>query len=114
MSAITTHVLDISTGRSGAGIATLLERRTHTAGWQSIAEGMTDTDGRLNDLLSSSEAFLPGHYRLIFETGPYYLLLGIECFFPQVTVSFVVKDAMQHYHVPVLISPFGYSTFRGK
>ncbi len=114
MSAITTYILDTSTGKPGAGISTVLERRTHTAGWLAIAEGITDIDGRINDLLSPKDAFLPGHYRFIFETGPYYLLLGVECFFPQVTVSFVVKDAMQHYHVPVLVSPFGYSTFRGR
>ena len=113
MSAITTHILDVSLGLPGVGIPVTLERKTHTAGWQTIAEGMTDTDGRVNDLLSIKEAFLPGHYRLVFETGPYFLLRNVECFFPQVTVSFVVRDAVQHYHVPLLLSPFGYSTYRG-
>ncbi|CAN5484275.1 hydroxyisourate hydrolase [soil metagenome] len=113
MSAITTHILDTSTGKPGAGISVVLERKSHSAGWQAIAEGMTDIDGRLNDLLDTREVFLPGHYRLIFETGPYFLLQNVECFFPQITVSFVVKDPMQHYHVPVLLSPFGYSTYRG-
>lgn len=113
MSAITTHILDVSLGLPGVGIPVTLERKTHSAGWQAIAEGMTDTDGRVNDLLSIKEAFLPGHYRLVFETGPYFLLRNIECFFPQVTVSFVVRDAAQHYHVPLLLSPFGYSTYRG-
>lgn len=113
MSAITTHILDTTSGTPGAGIPVSLERKTHTAGWQAIAEGITDIEGRINDLLSPHEAFLPGHYRLRFETGPYFLLHGIECFFPQVTVSFVVKDPTQHYHVPLLFSPFGYSTYRG-
>lgn len=113
MSAITTHILDTTTGKPGAGIAVVLERKTHTAGWQAIAEGMTDIDGRINDLLSPREAFLPGHYRLIFETGPHFLMRNMECFFPQVTVSFVVKDSAQHFHVPLLLSPFGYSTYRG-
>lgn len=113
MSAITTHILDVSIGLPGVGIPVALERKTHSAGWQAIAEGMTDTDGRVNDLLSIKEAFLPGHYRLVFETGPYFLLRNIECFFPQVTVSFVVRDTVQHYHVPLLLSPFGYSTYRG-
>lgn len=113
MSAITTHILDVSLGIPGVGIPVTLERNTHSAGWQAIAEGITDTDGRLNDLLSIKEAFLPGHYRLIYETGPYFLLRNVECFFPQVTVSFVVRDTAEHYHVPLLLSPFAYSTYRG-
>lgn len=113
MSPITTHILDITSGKPGAGIPVVLERKTHSAGWQAIAEGMTDIDGRVDDLLSTREAFLPGHYRLIFEIGPYFLLQNMECFFPQVTVSFVVKDPIRHYHVPLHMSPFGYSTYRG-
>lgn len=113
MSAITTHVLDTSTGRPGAGIAVVLERKTDSAGWQAIAEGTADSDGRIKDLLLANEILVPAHYRLIFETGPYFLLQNIECFFPQVTISFVVEDAEQHYHVPLLVSPFGYSTYRG-
>ncbi len=113
MSAITTHILDTSTGNPGAGIPVVLERKTHTSGWKDIADGITDVDGRINDLISPTEVFLPGHYRLIFETGAYFLLSSVECFFPQITVSFVVKDPMQHYHVPLLLSPFGYSTYRG-
>lgn len=113
MSAITTHVLDTSIGRPGAGILVTLERKTHTAGWQTIAEGMTNIDGRISDLLSASEAFLTGHYRLNFEIGPYFMLRNIECFFPHISIGFVVRDSQQHYHVPVLLSPFGYSTYRG-
>jgi len=113
MSPITTHILDTTSGKPGAGIPVVLERKTHTAGWQTIAEGVTDLDGRLNDLLSENEAFMPGHYRLLFETGAYFLTLGVECFFPQITVSFVVKDPIPHYHLPLLLSPFGYSTYRG-
>ncbi len=113
MSAITTHILNTTSGKPGAGIPVVLERKTHSAGWQVIAEGMTDIDGRVNDLLSTRDAFLPGHYRLMFEIGPYFLMQNIECFFPQVTISFVVKDTVEHYHVPLLLSPFGYSTYRG-
>jgi 5-hydroxyisourate hydrolase len=113
MNAITTHVLDTTMGRPGAGIPVMLERKTHTAGWQVIAEALTDIDGRINALLPAKDAFLPGHYRLIYETGAYFLMRNIECFFPQVTISFVVKDTTQHYHVPLLLSPFGYTTYRG-
>jgi 5-hydroxyisourate hydrolase len=113
MSAITTHILDTTAGVPGAGIPVVLERKTHSAGWQVIAEGMTDFDGRANELMSANDVFLPGHYRLIFDTGAYFAMRDIECFFPQVTVSFVVRDAMKHYHIPLLLSPFGYSTYRG-
>ena len=113
MSHITTHVLDTSTGKPAPGIHVRLERKTHSSGWQTIGESLTDTDGRAGGLAPIQEAFLPGHYRLVFETGPYFLLSNIECFFPQVTVSFVVKDAQQRYHVPLLLTPFGYSTYRG-
>ena len=113
MSAITTHILNTTSGKPGAGIPVVLERKTHSAGWQVIAEGMTDIEGRVDDLLSTRDAFLPGHSRLMFEIGPYFLMQNIECFFPQVTISFVVKDTVEHYHVPLLLSPFGYSTYRG-
>lgn len=113
MSAITTHVLDMTAGKPGAGIAVVLERKADTAGWQTIAERVTDVDGRVKDLLSSSESFLPGDYRLTFDTGGYFATKGVECFFPLVTIGFVVKDTGQHYHVPLLLSPFGYSTYRG-
>jgi len=113
MSAITTHVLDISSGKPSAGIPVVLERNTHSAGWQAIADGITDADGRINDLLATGHVFLPGHYRLIFETATYFLLKEIECFFPQVIIGFVVKNTGHHYHVPLLLSPFGYTTYRG-
>jgi 5-hydroxyisourate hydrolase len=101
MSAITTSILDATNGCPGAGITVTLERKTHTAGWQAIADGMTDINGRLDDLLSITEPFLPGHYRLIYEIGPYFLLREI-----------VVKDPTQRFHIPLLLSPFGYSTYR--
>ena len=113
MSGITTHVLDTSTGRPGAGIAVSLERMTDAQAWEVIGQGQTDIDGRAKDLLPADAAFLPGHYRLKFEIGPYFSQRNIECFFSQVTVSFVVEDAQQHFHVPLLVSPFGYSTYRG-
>ena len=113
MSAITTHILDTSLGLPGAGVRVVLERETHPADWQEVADGTTDEDGRINDLLSVDEVFPLGHYRLVFNTGAYFLMRDIECFFPQITISFVVKDENQHYHVPLLLSPFGYSTYRG-
>ena len=113
MSSVTTHILDTARGEPAAGIPVMLERKTHSAGWQVIAEGTSDADGRIMDLIPPTEAFLPGHYRMTFETGPYFMLSNVECFFPQITISFVVRDAAQHYHVPLLVSPFGYTTYRG-
>jgi 5-hydroxyisourate hydrolase len=113
MSAVTTHVLDTTSGTPGAGIPVSLERKTHSSGWQVIAEAVTDFDGRANELMAPTEVFLPGHYRLVFDTGAYFAMKDIESFFPQVTISFVVRDAMKHYHVPLLLSPFGYSAYRG-
>lgn len=113
MSVITTHVLDLMTGRPGAAIPVALERKTHTAGWQVLAERITDSDGRVSDFITPGQVFLPGHYRLVFETGPYFLVHEVEVFFPQVSVSFVAKDTSGHYHVPLLLSATGYTTYRG-
>ena len=113
MSAITTHILDTSSGRPGAGVSVILKRKTAATGWQEIADGVTDSDGRIKDLLPSTETLLAGHYRLIFDTGSYFASKKLECFFPRVTLYFSVDDPAQHYHVPLLLSPFGYSTYRG-
>ena len=111
MSAITTHILDISAGVPARGVAVTLERQT-SEGWKVIGEGVTDDDGRLRDLLSSDEILQIGNYRLNFETGNYFFDRQINCFYPQVTVAFTVFDS-SHYHVPLLLSPFSYSTYRG-
>lgn len=113
MSAITTHILDISTGRPAAGVPVTLEFKSQSKGWESAGAGETDADGRVADLLDKKQVFLPGHYRITFDTGIYFAGHEIEAFYPQVTVMFTVRDANQHYHVPLLLSPFGYSTYRG-
>ena len=113
MSQITTHVLDVVAGVPGAGIPVLLERRTDPDDWQMIGKGMTNAEGRVTDLLSTDGDLLAGHYRLIFDTGKYFARDQSESFYPQVTIVFRVADQTQHYHVPLLLSPFGYSTYRG-
>lgn len=113
MSNITTHVLDTSTGKPASGLAVILEIESERAVWQKIAAAVTDGEGRVKSLMSPSTGFSAGHYRLTFETGAYFHMRQIECFFPQVTIAFVVKDAGQHFHVPLLLSPFSYSTYRG-
>ncbi len=113
MSAITTHILDISTGKPAADVMIVLEAKDPAQGWQKIGEGLTNADGRHSNLMPPNVVLTAGHYRLVFETGAYFAVRGIECFYPQVTVAFTVRDTLQHYHVPLLLSPFGYSTYRG-
>jgi 5-hydroxyisourate hydrolase len=106
MSAITTHVLDTSRGQPAAGIAVTLEFEIEGR-WSKIGEGKTDTDGRVRDLLPADVKLSAGTYRLTFATGAH------SNFYPSIEVSFVVEDPSQHYHIPLLLSPFGYSTYRG-
>lgn len=112
MSPITTHVLDTSLGRPGAGVAVTLQQRDASGTWQSVGAGVTNEDGRVTDLLAPG-ALQRGVYRLGFDTGSYFRARGVAGFYPIVEIVFEVSDASQHHHVPLLISPFGYSTYRG-
>ena len=112
MSSITTHVLDTSRGKPASSVAVTLELQSDQ-GWQVLGQGTTDADGRLKSLLPDDFAFAAGVYRLTFATGAYFAAQNGESFYPQVSISFIVHDATQHYHVPLLLSPFGYSTYRG-
>ena len=112
MSGISTHVLDLATGRPATGIAISLARRTDTGAWATIAEGLTDGDGRIKELFAG-EALTPGRYLMTFATGTYFRGRGETSFHPEILVQFEVGDPAQHYHVPLLLSPFGYSTYRG-
>jgi 5-hydroxyisourate hydrolase len=110
---ITTHVLDTAAGRPGRGIAIELEReREDGAGWQRVGAGTTDDDGRLRTLTPAGPV-AAGTYRLRFHTGAYLAASHQAGFFPVVEIQFAVADGAQHYHVPLLLSPYGYSTYRG-
>jgi 5-hydroxyisourate hydrolase len=113
MSAITTHVLDVAQGRPAVGVPVLLEAHPIGGTWTPMASGMTDADGRVQGLLEPHAAVAPGRYRLTFDTAAYFLGQGIDAFFPEVRVVFEVRDSSRPYHVPLLLSPFGYSTYRG-
>lgn len=113
MSAITTHVLDTSKGRPAGGVAVTLEIWTPVEGWRLLATGVTDADGRLRNLLPEGDSPAGGVYRLVFDTGAYFGAQTVESFYPSVAVVFQVRGAGEHYHVPLLLSPFGYSTYRG-
>ena len=110
MSGITTHVLDTSRGHPAAGVPVVLERAVES-GWEPLGSGTTDGDGRVRDLLASAPQ--DGRYRLTFDTGAYFRAVGATGFYPEVSVTFVVGQGTEHYHVPLLLSPFGYSTYRG-
>ena len=110
---ITTHILDLSRGRPASGVRIVLEFYRHPEGWTQVGTGETDADGRLRELLGPDQTILSGVYRLTFQTRAYFMAQQVESFFPEVTIVFHVQDPTQHYHVPLLLSPFGYSTYRG-
>jgi 5-hydroxyisourate hydrolase len=110
VSGITTHVLDTSRGCPAADVPVVLERAVDSA-WRPVGHGSTDADGRVRHLLTSPPA--DGRYRLTFDTGAYFRALGETEFYPEVSVTFEVSPSEDHYHVPLLLSPFGYTTYRG-
>jgi 5-hydroxyisourate hydrolase len=112
MSGITTHVLDTSRGRPASGVPVRLEIRGE-GGWREIGHASTDEDGRVRNLLPAGSALTPGIYRLTFGIETYFKRLEVEGFYPEASISFHVRDGNQHHHVPLLLSPFGYSTYRG-
>ena len=113
MSAITTHVLDTSRGRPAAGVPVMLQQRNERNEWQNVGHGETDADGRLRTLMAAGAALQPGIFRLVFDTGRYFEAQGARSFYPHVIVVFEVLHDETHYHVPLLVSPFGYTTYRG-
>lgn len=110
-SQITTHVLDTSLGRPGRGLSIRLKARIGEQ-WLAIAQGVSNEDGRIADLLPPGRTLAPGHYRMSFDTGKYFDSLNIQGFYPEVEITFTTFGR-SHYHVPLLINPFGYSTYRG-
>lgn len=113
MSVITTHVLDTSRGCPAEGVRVALEQIDINEQWHVVGHGATDSNGRLRTFGAESAAAEPGIYRLRFETRAYFETLGVRAFFPTVVVTFEVSERAGHYHVPLLLSPFGYSTYRG-
>ena len=109
---ITTHVLDTARGGPAVGLSVILEIR-HASEWSPIGRGTTDATGRVTSLTGDRD-LAPGTYRLTFDTGTYHRDQGISLpFFPEAKITFNVRDTDEHYHVPLLLSPFGYSTYRG-
>jgi 5-hydroxyisourate hydrolase len=120
MSTLSTHILDTTLGRPAAGVPVLLERVRDAKGdsasdprEQKLGGGTTDEDGRLKDFIAAGGTLGEGTYRLRFDVGDYFAKRARPTFYPEVVVIFRVGPGDEHYHVPLLISPFGYSTYRG-
>lgn len=112
-SPITTHVLDTSLGRPAAGVAVALFLADPNGIYVELSRGETDADGRLGSLLPASSPAQVGRYRLDFAVGPYFERQERATLYPSVSIVFDLTDAGSHYHIPLLLSPFGYSTYRG-
>jgi len=111
MSPITTHALDTRSGRPASGLPITLSKREGDA-WRPLASGVTNSDGRIADLLEPG-SLTPGVYQMRFDTGAYHEAIGVDGFYPEALITFEIKDTSEHYHIPLLLSPFGYSTYRG-
>lgn len=106
---VSTHVLDTMTGRPASGVTVVLSRRDGS-GWAPVASGTTDADGRVPALAAG---LAPGDHRLVFATGEWFAAAGRDTFYPEVTLTFTVGAAEEHLHVPLLLAPYAYSTYRG-
>ncbi len=106
---ISTHVLDTMRGTPAAGLAVKLHRREPDGDWKEMGEATTDSDGRVREM--TDEALEPGDYRLEFDTRQYFERSGLNAFYPAVSVEFTYDEG--HLHVPLLLSPYGYTTYRG-
>ncbi|TWT97902.1 5-hydroxyisourate hydrolase precursor [Botrimarina colliarenosi] len=112
MSPITTHVLDTSLGEPADGVVVTLALLDEHDAPTAVGHGVTNEDGRVTTLLPPGEA-TPGVYRLTFETTAYFARTHRESFYPRIEITFHLTDGGSHYHVPVLLSPYGYTTYRG-
>jgi len=110
---ITTHVLDLIEGRAAAKVPVLLEGLDAKGKWKQLGHSYTDQDGRVEDLLPPGTLAQAGTYQITFDTQMYCAKRGTECFYPKVTVMFRLTDPERHYHIPLLLTTYGYSTYRG-
>ncbi len=113
MNGISTHVLDLVQGRPAKDIPVRLEKQNPSGDWRLVTSAHTNQDGRCPQLLPEGEDLSAGVYRLIFDTGSYYALQKIDALYPSVEVTFQARDGESHFHIPLLLSPNGYTTYRG-
>jgi 5-hydroxyisourate hydrolase len=113
MKRISTHILDMVHGRPAKGVRVRLEKQHAAADWRLLTRAQTDGDGRCAQLLPEGEDLSAGIYRLIFETGSYFAQQKVDALYPAVEVTFQVREGESHFHLPLLLSPHGYTTYRG-
>ena len=113
MNRISTHVLDTSRGRPAADVPVRLERLETTDSWVTLVSARTDQDGRCGQLLSDDQLLQAGLYRLRFDTGAYFAAQKIDALYPFVEITFQVRDGESDFHIPLLLSPNAYTTYRG-
>jgi 5-hydroxyisourate hydrolase len=113
MNRISTHVLDTTLGTPARDMAVSLERLESSGGWSRLASARTDEDGRCAQLLREHDTFQAGRYRLVFETGSYYSARETRGLYPLVEITFEVRAGESQFHIPLLLSPNGYTTYRG-
>lgn len=113
MKRVSTHILDLVHGKPAPTVAVRFEKRTDSGTWQLLTSAHTDQDGRCPQLLPQDNAFSAGVYRLTFETGNYYAQQKIATLYPVVEVTFRAQEGESHFHIPLLLSPNGYTTYRG-
>ncbi len=109
---LSVHILDLQSGQPTPGVTVDLEQKTAT-GWRALGSAVTDAQGRIREMFPAKERFAAGEYRVVFHTGEHFAKIKQPTFFPEIPVPFTVEDAAQHYHIPLLLSPYGYSTYRG-
>ncbi|WP_397455189.1 hydroxyisourate hydrolase [Pseudomonas versuta] len=109
---LSVHVLNLENGLPSPGVNVTLEKHVGQ-NWQPLAQGVTNEQGRIGELFPDKQAMEAGQYRVVFKTGDYFKKAGRDTFFPEIPVIFEVKNADQHYHIPLLLSPYGFSTYRG-
>ena len=112
MSQITTHVLDTSIGQPAEGIRIMLQEEIEEEVWNDVAIGVTNSDGRIANFIAKDRTIQPGIYRMHFDIRSYFETHNKKVFYPEVVVMFEISNT-RHYHIPLLLSPFGYSTYRG-
>jgi 5-hydroxyisourate hydrolase len=113
MSRISTHILDTARGVPAKDVPVQLERKETPGNWRLLVSARTDRDGRCSDLLGEGAALLAGLYRLTFDTASYYAAQKVEGLYPVVQITFTVKDGETHFHIPLLLTQNGYTTYRG-
>ena len=111
MSQITTHILDISSGKPAAGVAIVLYQQQNGE-WKEAGKGITNEDGRVTELLDKNSVLPFGNYKIKFETKEYFDKQFVESFYPHIEIVFEIKTK-EHYHIPLLLNAFGYTTYRG-